>query len=166
MKSRWHLNGSSIRVIHKICECTLVALGFFSYCFKTPLKWLALQEGTMHIVWARGNVTDGYTRADNYAHGGGHHKHSIGKDSGIFVMRLLRPDRIKIPEKFEFFESKLEIRFNSLFIDRNIKEVIITADNVEVPAKKTTYWCHIQKLDDFISTKHHIIEVVYRRFVD
>lgn len=37
-------------------------------------------------------------------------------------------------------------------------EVDVTLKEVEIPAKETTYWCHIQKLDDFIQQKHHIVE--------
>lgn len=34
----------------------------------------------------------------------------------------------------------------------------MTLNDVSVPAKETTYWCHIQKLDDFLKKKHHIVQ--------
>lgn len=34
----------------------------------------------------------------------------------------------------------------------------VTLKRVEVPATETTYWCHVQKLDDFIQQKHHVVE--------
>lgn len=42
----------------------------------------------------------------------------------------------------------------------DIKEVHIQLDKVPIPAAETTYWCHIQKLDDFIRDKHHIVQFV------
>lgn len=37
-------------------------------------------------------------------------------------------------------------------------EVDVTLEEVTIPAKDTTYWCHIQKLDDFIQQKQHIVQ--------
>lgn len=37
-------------------------------------------------------------------------------------------------------------------------EVDVTLKEVEIPVQETTYWCHIQKLDDFIQQKHHIVQ--------
>lgn len=37
-------------------------------------------------------------------------------------------------------------------------EVDVTLKEVTIPAQETTYWCHIQKLDDFIQQKHHIVQ--------
>lgn len=44
------------------------------------------------------------------------------------------------------------------FFCRNILEVEVRLNKVSVPAQDTTYWCHIQKLDDFIQQKHHIVQ--------
>lgn len=41
---------------------------------------------------------------------------------------------------------------------RDILEVDVTLKTVSIPVKETTYWCHIQKLDDFIQQKHHIVQ--------
>lgn len=35
----------------------------------------------------------------------------------------------------------------------------ITLNKIKVPATDTTYWCRIQKLDDFVKRKHHIVQV-------
>lgn len=29
---------------------------------------------------------------------------------------------------------------------------------MRVPNKETTYWCHIQKLDNFVRQKHHVVQ--------
>lgn len=41
---------------------------------------------------------------------------------------------------------------------RDTLEVDVTLKAVSIPAKETTYWCHIQKLDEFIQQKHHIVQ--------
>lgn len=35
----------------------------------------------------------------------------------------------------------------------------ILADKVKVPADETTYWCHVHKLPDEYSSKHHVVQV-------
>lgn len=37
-------------------------------------------------------------------------------------------------------------------------EIDVNLKQVEIPANETTYWCHIQKLDDFVRRKHHIVQ--------
>lgn len=39
-----------------------------------------------------------------------------------------------------------------------MKTIQVTLENVTVPAKETTYWCHIQKLDESFATKQHIVQ--------
>lgn len=34
----------------------------------------------------------------------------------------------------------------------------VTLKKVAIPAKETTYWCHIQKLSDFVQQKHHVVQ--------
>lgn len=34
----------------------------------------------------------------------------------------------------------------------------VALEKVTIPDKETTYWCHIQKLDDFLRRKHHIVQ--------
>lgn len=41
---------------------------------------------------------------------------------------------------------------------REISEVDITLKEVTIPTQETTYWCHIQKLGDFLKQKHHIVQ--------
>lgn len=43
-------------------------------------------------------------------------------------------------------------------ITRDILEVDVLLKAVPIPVKETTYWCHVQKLDDFIQQKHHIVQ--------
>lgn len=43
-------------------------------------------------------------------------------------------------------------------VNRDLKEIDIRLNNVEVSNKETTYWCHIQKLDDFLQRKHHVVQ--------
>lgn len=42
--------------------------------------------------------------------------------------------------------------------NRNVLEVDVRLNKVPIPVQETTYWCHIQKLDDFIQQKHHIVQ--------
>lgn len=46
----------------------------------------------------------------------------------------------------------------SFVLSRHIEEIDVTLNEVRVPSQETTYWCHIQKLDDFLRKKHHIIQ--------
>lgn len=55
------------------------------------------------------------------------------------------------------FKSFQKVKKIQLF-DRNVKSVDVTLKKVTIPAKETTYWCHIQKLDKFIRRKHHIVQ--------
>lgn len=43
-------------------------------------------------------------------------------------------------------------------IRRDTIDVDIALKKVEIPARETTYWCHIQKLDEFIHQKHHVVQ--------
>lgn len=56
------------------------------------------------------------------------------------------------------FHLNLEQSINNYYFHRNILEIDVTLNKVEIPAKETTYWCHIQKLNDFIRRKHHIVQ--------
>ncbi|XP_055389701.1 tyramine beta-hydroxylase [Condylostylus longicornis] len=119
-------------------DCELFKMDDNSLAFKKkfdtcdPLD-LRMHEGTMYILWGRGKTQ--LELQDNKFQ----FPKASTKDSGMHMLQLLRADKIIIPEK-------------------DIKTTEVTLSNVLVPSKETTYWCHIQKLDDFIKEKHHIVQ--------
>lgn len=122
----------------------------------------------MYILWSRGiealefpmdigiNSTNRRKREDH-----SHVIENIGINDGTLMVQLLRADKLQVPEKygktrnffFPFFKKK-----KNFCIFRDIKEIDVTLNKVPIPPKETTYWCHIQKLDDFIQQKHHIVQ--------
>lgn len=42
--------------------------------------------------------------------------------------------------------------------------VEIKADKIAVPGEDTTYWCYVQKIPEFLSKVHHVIQV--RRYLN
>ncbi|XP_037815839.1 tyramine beta-hydroxylase isoform X1 [Lucilia sericata] len=117
-------------VLFKMDEYTLAFKRKFDTCDPSDFR---MHEGTMYVMWARGEVelelTDYQFPFPNVS----------SQESGIKMMQLLRADKILIPET-------------------DLKHIEITLDEVPVPVKETTYWCHIQKLDDFLQQKHHIVQ--------
>lgn len=83
----------------------------------------------MYIIWDQGNGTIELPREIPLSQ----HVAPATK------VQILRADKITIPE-------------------HNYVSVEVRLENVKIPPKETTYWCHIQKLDDFIKNKHHIVQ--------
>ncbi|XP_004530932.1 tyramine beta-hydroxylase [Ceratitis capitata] len=119
-------------------DCELFKMDEYTLAFKRkfdtcdPLD-LRMHEGTMYIIWARGEsslaLEDYQFPLPNVS----------THESGVKMMQLLRADKILIPEG-------------------NLKTIQVTLENVTVPAKETTYWCHIQKLDESFAAKQHIVQ--------
>lgn len=42
---------------------------------------------------------------------------------------------------------------------QDTKTVEFRSNNVQVPGDDTTYWCYVQKIPEFLSKIHHIIQV-------
>lgn len=40
----------------------------------------------------------------------------------------------------------------------DLKHIEITLEKAPVPAQETTYWCHVQRLDDLIKDRLHIVQ--------
>lgn len=116
--------------LFKMDDATLAFKRKFDTC--DPLDF-RMHEGTMYLMWARGIIP--LAMEDHqFAF-----PNASKRESGIKMMQLLRADKIIIPET-------------------NLKQTVIRLDNIKVPSKETTYWCHIQRLDDFLRVKHHIVQ--------
>ncbi|CAH0585570.1 unnamed protein product [Chrysodeixis includens] len=90
-----------------------------------------IEDGTVHVVWARGN--DKLFTSKNLCL-----PCTASTDHGFVRVRLMTPLR-KAKAKGQ--------------------ELHIHATNVKVPADDTTYWCKVVKLPDSMTEKpHHIIE--------
>uniref|UniRef100_A0A034WQK7 Tyramine beta-hydroxylase n=1 Tax=Bactrocera dorsalis TaxID=27457 RepID=A0A034WQK7_BACDO len=119
-------------------DCELFKMDEYTLAFKRkfdtcdPLD-LRMHEGTMYIMWARG---ESRLALEDYQFP---FPNISSHESGIKMMQLLRADKILIPET-------------------NLKTIQVTLENVTVPTKETTYWCHIQKLDESFATKQHIVQ--------
>lgn len=121
----------------------------------------------MYVLWSQTNETVDFSQnsetrpktsimRENFS---SYHKNASNlSTSGMIMVQLLRADKLEIPEKLIL---KLLSISPSTIIDifRNVKEVTIKLNKIKVPATDTTYWCRIQKLDDFVKTKHHIVQV-------
>ncbi|XP_050547587.1 dopamine beta-hydroxylase-like [Daktulosphaira vitifoliae] len=89
-----------------------------------------IEGGTTHIVWMIGG---GPLFAVNGL------LVSQAKKKGMQRVQLLKPERppVKLPNK--------------------VSKIDILANNVNVPAEETTYWCHVMKIPLDLSFKHHIV---------
>ncbi|CAH4028352.1 unnamed protein product [Pieris brassicae] len=89
-----------------------------------------IEDGTVHIIWARG--TDKLFSAKGLCL-----NCTSPHDHGFIRVRLLTPTGIS--------QEKAE-------------ELSITNKNLKVPTSDTTYWCKVVKLPEFVTDKvHHII---------
>lgn len=137
-------------------DCELLRIDDRSVAFKRKFDTcdpqdFNMHEGTMYILWSRGSEILNFpmdyetnTTTINAVHrhkreGHSHSPHRAGINDGLVMAQLLRADKLVIPE-------------------RDLLEVDVTLKAVSIPVKETTYWCHIQKLDDFIQQKHHIVQ--------
>ncbi|XP_037025941.1 tyramine beta-hydroxylase [Bradysia coprophila] len=134
-------------------DCHVLRMDDKSVAFKRKFSTCDPQdfdfhEGTMYVLWSQTNDTVNFSQnseatpqtsimKENFSTQ--HRKSSSLNTSGMVMGQLLRADKLEIPEK-------------------NVEEVTITLNKIKVPAKDTTYWCRIQKLDDFVKRKHHIVQ--------
>lgn len=57
---------------------------------------------------------------------------------------------------------RVQLLKNTQIVEELPKDVThfdVLADNVKVPGDETTYWCHVHKLPEELSNKHHILRV-------
>ncbi|KAJ6638977.1 Tyramine beta-hydroxylase [Pseudolycoriella hygida] len=133
-------------------DCQILRMDDKSVAFKRKFSTCDPQdfdfhEGTMYVLWSQTNETVDIAQNSEIApksimreNFSSHHANmSSANNGGMVMVQLLRADKLEIPEK-------------------NVQEVSITLNKVKVPAKETTYWCRVQKLKDFIKTKHHIVQ--------
>ncbi|XP_002133496.2 tyramine beta-hydroxylase [Drosophila pseudoobscura] len=117
--------------VFKMDEFTLAFKRKFDTC--DPLD-LRLHEGTMYVVWARGeselSLEDHQFALPNV---------TSAHEAGVKMLQILRADKILIPEK-------------------DLDMVEITLSKAPIPSEETTYWCHVQRLDDFVKHRHHIVQ--------
>ncbi|CAD7091391.1 unnamed protein product [Hermetia illucens] len=119
-------------------DCILIRVDDNSVAFKRKFDTcdaldLRMHEGTMYILWARGKDELEFENDELPLPEPSKH------DWGMHMVQLLRADKIQIPEK-------------------DLKAIEIVLDKVAVPNKETTYWCHVQKLEEFLKNKHHIVQ--------
>ncbi|EDW75148.2 uncharacterized protein Dwil_GK19855, partial [Drosophila willistoni] len=118
--------------VFKMDEFTLAFKRKFDTC--DPLD-LRLHEGTMYVVWARGETELSLEDHHQFAMPNISSPH----EAGMKMMQLLRADKILIPET-------------------DLSTIDITLKQAPVPAIETTYWCHVQRLDQIIKHRHHIVQ--------
>ncbi|CAH1367674.1 tyramine beta-hydroxylase [Tenebrio molitor] len=89
-----------------------------------------IKEGTTHVVWSRG--------ADPLYKLSGLNITSPGDDKGMVRVQLLKNTNtiLKLPSYVNVLD--------------------IVADKVEIPSEETTYWCHVHKLNQEFTNKHHV----------
>ncbi|XP_018564071.1 tyramine beta-hydroxylase [Anoplophora glabripennis] len=91
-----------------------------------------IEDGTTHIVWSRGKHKLYQVNGLNIS--------STPKDSGMVRIHLLK-------------------NINAVSdLPSHVKTLDILADKVKVPSDETTYWCHVFKLPEEYSAKHHIYQ--------
>jgi dopamine beta-monooxygenase len=92
-----------------------------------------IEEGTTHVVWSRG--------ADPLYKLSGLNITSPGDDKGMVRVQLLKNTNtiLKLPSYVNVLD--------------------IVADKVEIPSEETTYWCHVHKLNQEFTNKHHVYRV-------
>ncbi|KAH8386946.1 hypothetical protein KR093_003733, partial [Drosophila rubida] len=117
--------------VFKMDEFTLAFKRKFDTC--DPLD-LRLHEGTMYVVWARGEselaLEDHQFALPNV---------TAPHEAGLKMLQLLRADKILIPET-------------------DLNHIEITLQKAAIPVRETTYWCHVQRLDDVIKQRLHIVQ--------
>ncbi|XP_072948838.1 tyramine beta-hydroxylase isoform X2 [Epargyreus clarus] len=101
---------------------------YFDTCDKNDY---VIEDGTIHIVWARG-IDKLFTSKGLCISCTSAHNH------GFIRVRLLTPPAIP---------------------HHNAQQLRFTNKQLKVPGSDTTYWCKVTKLPDFITeTVHHIIK--------
>ncbi|KAH8290022.1 hypothetical protein KR044_000465 [Drosophila immigrans] len=117
--------------VFKMDEFTLAFKRKFDTC--DPLD-LRLHEGTMYVVWARGeselSLEDHQFALPNV---------TAPHEAGLKMLQLLRADKILIPET-------------------DLHPIEITLEQAAIPVRETTYWCHVQRLDDVTKQRLHIVQ--------
>ncbi|KAL1131405.1 hypothetical protein AAG570_011022 [Ranatra chinensis] len=92
-----------------------------------------IEEGTTHIVWAKGG-------------GGWDSMEGMSVQSGLKGMQ-----RVQLLKNLETIEDVLPEQ-------KDVFGVTVTSDRVKVPSLETTYWCHVTKLPQELSQLHHIVK--------
>ncbi|XP_062538904.1 tyramine beta-hydroxylase [Armigeres subalbatus] len=97
---------------------------------------VSIHGGTMYVVWLRGKTELNFGKNWTVMP-------TVGKaDQGVLPVQILRADAITIPEAKSV-----------------VKRVEILLDKAKIPAEETTYWCKVQRLDDWLAKKkHHIVQ--------
>ncbi|XP_045448195.1 tyramine beta-hydroxylase [Melitaea cinxia] len=129
-------NGKLILDVHQDCEAfhvdsksqSIVFERYFDTCDDDDY---VIEDGTVHVVWARGTdklfSSKGLCISCTSTH-----------DHGFIRVRLLTPPSLPQP---------------------HARELRITNSDLKVPGTDTTYWCKVFKLPGFVSESiHHIIK--------
>ena len=108
--------------------------------YNTKSNKLYLQDGTVHIVWLKGNSPlynlNKLTMADQNEHG------------------MIRVQLLKYSGDTNLNN---ELTNTSFVFD-------VLSDHVKVPNQETTYWCHVHKLPSQFKDKHHVVQVCIADF--
>ncbi|GLV45599.1 Tyramine beta hydroxylase [Carabus blaptoides fortunei] len=92
-----------------------------------------IEDGTVHLVWARGT-------GPVYQISGLNINTSLPHDRGMARVQLLKNtmDNVVFPP--------------------DVNKLDILAHEVKVPKDETTYWCHVHRLPAELKKKHHIVQ--------
>ncbi|KAK6620702.1 hypothetical protein RUM43_010997 [Polyplax serrata] len=116
---------------HYVTRGEMVKFGFYRKFTTCDPKDYEIEDGTIHIVWARGEGPLFKLEGVNI---------SSAQQSGFERTQLLK--NINAKESHPSDTWTLEI----------------LAHNVKVPGVETTYWCHVHELPRDLIKKHHIIQ--------
>ncbi|KAG7308475.1 hypothetical protein JYU34_005685 [Plutella xylostella] len=128
--------GKLFRDINQNCENFVLdtesrSISFERYFDTCDGDDYVIEDGTTHIIWARG--MDKLFSSKGLCLAG-----TSSQDHGFIRVRLLTPPTLRKP---------------------NARQIRVTNKDFKVPGSDTTYWCKVQKLPDFVLHKmHHIVE--------
>nr|CAH7713214.1 unnamed protein product [Callosobruchus chinensis] len=91
-----------------------------------------IEDGTTHIVWSRGKHKLYQLKGLNIS--------SSSHDKGMVRVQLLKNTQVEAS------------------LPKYVRKLDIVTNKVKVPSVETTYWCHVFKLPDEFSRKHHIYQ--------
>ncbi|CAH1968308.1 unnamed protein product [Acanthoscelides obtectus] len=91
-----------------------------------------VEDGTTHIVWSRGKHKLYQLNGLNVS--------SSTQDIGMVRVHLLKNTHVEAA------------------LPKYVRNLDIVTNKVKVPNVETTYWCHVFKLPDEFSKKHHIYQ--------
>lgn len=93
-----------------------------------------IEEGTTHIVWARGNALLYKVSGLNIS--------SPNGDKGMTRVQILKNTQVNAD------------------LPQHVKVLDILTDQIQIPSNETTYWCHVHKLSEKFKQKHHVYRVM------